>query len=241
MVKSILGGKVKIVCHERKPVLIGNLLTGILLTSLILMSPSFLQISFSQGPNANSNMVNGTLEIGGKTKINASSATDIPNATETTGAVDSKYDAARDQFLRVWDTLEFHPIVATFVNESAKLGNGVYQEHSNVFNPGETMALYVQPIGFGHKEITGQNGEKLFLMNFTADIIFTFQNGTIIGGGQDVPAGQLMSHYKNTEVYLHLFLTNDNPLPKGDYKINYKITDEVSGKSFKLTKDVRIA
>lgn len=89
MVKSILGGKVKIVCHERKPVLIGSLLTGILLTSLILMSPSFLQISFSQGPNANSNMVNGTLEIGGETKINASSATDTPNVTETTGAVDS--------------------------------------------------------------------------------------------------------------------------------------------------------
>jgi hypothetical protein len=221
--------------------LIGSILTGILLTSLILMSPCLLQISFSQGLDANSSKVNGTLENGGGARVSASSVMDTPNATETTVAVDSKYEAARDQFLKVWDTLEFHPIVATFVNESTKLGNGVYQEHSNVFNPGETMALYVQPVGFGHKEITGQNGEKLFLMNFTADIIFTFQNGTIIGGGQDVPAGQLMSHYKNTEVYLHLFLTNDNPLPKGDYKINYKITDEVSGKSFKLTKDVRIA
>lgn len=221
--------------------LIGSILTGILLTSLILMSPCLLQISFSQGLDANSSKVNGTLENGGGARVSASSAMDTSNATETTVAVDSKYEAARDQFLKVWDTLEFHPIVATFVNESAKLGNGVYQEHSNVFNPGETMALYVQPVGFGHKEITGQNGEKLFLMNFTADIIFTFQNGTIIGGGQDVPAGQLMSHYKNTEVYLHLFLTNDNPLPNGDYKINYKITDEVSGKSFKLTKDVRIA
>jgi hypothetical protein len=220
--------------------LIGSLLTGILLTSLILTSPCLLQISFSQGLDANSGKVNGTLENGGGAKVNASSAMDTSNVTETTVAVDSKYEAARDQFLKVWDTLEFHPIVATFVNESAKLGNGVYQEHSNVFNRGETMALYVQPVGFGHKEITVQNGEKLFLMNFTADIIFTFQNGTIIGGGQDVPAGQLMSHYKNTEVYLHLFLTNDNPLPKGDYKINYKITDEVSGKSFKLTKDVRI-
>lgn len=221
--------------------LIGSILTGILLMSLIFMSSSSLQISFSQGPDVNSSKVNGTLEIGGVAKINASSSMDILNATETTHAVDSKYEAARDQFLKVWDTLEFHPIVATFVNESAKLGNGVYQEHSSVFKPGETMALYVQPVGFSHKEITGQNGEKLFLMNFTADIIFTFENGTIIGGGQDVPAGQLISHYKNTEVYLHLFLTNDNPLPPGDYKINYKITDAVSGKSFKLTKDVRIA
>lgn len=213
----------------------------IVIISLILVSTVYFNVSYSQSPNANTNSANGTVEIGGGARINASSAMDIPNATETTGAVDSKYEAARDQFLKVWDILEFHPIVATFVNESAELGNGVYQEHSNVFNPSETMTLYAQPVGFGHKEIMGQNGEKLFLMNFTADIIFTFQNGTIIGGAQDIPAGHIVSHYKNTEMFLHLFLTHDTPLPKGDYKINYKVMDEVSGKSFKLTKVVRVA
>lgn len=125
--------------------------------SLIFMSSSSLQISFSQGPDVNSSKVNGTLEIGGVAKINASSSMDILNATETTHAVDSKYEAARDQFLKVWDTLEFHPIVATFVNESAKLGNGVYQEHSSVFKPGETMALYVQPVGFLLERICWKN------------------------------------------------------------------------------------
>ena len=174
------------------------------------MGSVFLQVSYSQGPNV------------------------------TTSTTDPKYEAARDQFLKVWDTLSFHPIVATFVNESAELGNGVYQEHSNVFNPDETITLYAQPIGFGHKEITGQNGEKLFLMNFTADIILTTQDGTLIGGAKNIPAGQIASHYRNTELFLHLFLTHEKPLPKGDYKVNYSVTDQFSGKTFKITKDLKV-
>ncbi len=59
------------------------------------------------------------------------------------------------------DQLEFEPLVVTFVNASDLIGNGQYQEHSNVFAPGEEIVLYVQPIGIGHKQIQGQNREKL--------------------------------------------------------------------------------
>jgi hypothetical protein len=170
--------KVKIVAHKREFMSCGSIKPAFVILSLILMGSAFLQVSYSQGPNV------------------------------TTSTTDPKYETARDQFLKVWDTLTFHPIVATFVNESAELGNGVYQEHSNVFNPDETITLYAQPIGFGHKEITGQNGEKLFLMNFTADIILTTQDGTLIGGAKNIPAGQIVSHYRNTEMFLHLFLTH---------------------------------
>ena len=52
-------------------------------------------------------------------------------------------------------------------------------------------------------------------MNFTTDIILTTKNGTIIGGGQNIPSGQIVSHYPNIETYLHLFLTHEKPLPKG--------------------------
>ncbi len=38
-----------------------------------------------------------------------------------------KYEAAREQLLKVWDTLQFEPRVATFVNESAVIGNGQYK------------------------------------------------------------------------------------------------------------------
>ena len=93
-------------------------------------------------------------------------------------------------------------------------------------------------MGFGHKEITGQNGEKLFLMIFTADIILTTQDGTFIGGAKNIPAGQIVLHYRNTEMFLHLFLTHEKPLPKRDYKVNYSVTDQVSGNTFKITKDL---
>lgn len=215
----------------------GSIKPAVVILSLVLLGSVFLQVSYSQGPNVNSGNVNGTLE-GGDAGMNASSS--IASSTETTGSTDPKYEAARDQFLKVWDTLRFHPIVAIFVNESAELGNGVYQEHSNVFNPLETITLYAQPVGFGHKEITGQNGEKLFLMNFTADIILTKADGTPIGGGTNIPAGQIASHYRNTELFLHLFLTHDKPLPKGDYKVNYSVTDQFSGNTFKITKDLKV-
>ena len=216
----------------------GSIKPAVVILSIVLMGSVFLQVSYSQGPNVNSGNVNGTLE-GAGAGMNARSS--MANSTEqTTSTTDPKYEAARDQFLKVWDTLRFHPIVATFVNESAELGNGVYQEHSNVFNPDETITLYAQPIGFGHKEITGQNGEKLFLMNFTADIILTTQDGTLIGGAQNIPAGQIASHYRNTELFLHLFLTHEKPLPKGDYKVNYSVTDQFSGNTFKITKDLKV-
>jgi hypothetical protein len=188
----------------------GSIKPAIVIVCLILMGIVFLQVSYSQSPNV------------------------------TTSTIDPKYETARNQFLKVWDTLTFHPIVATFVNESVELGNGVYQEHSNVFKPDETISLYAQPIGFGHKEINGQNGEKLFLINFTGDIMLTKQDGTPLGGGKNIPIGQIVSHYPITEMFLHLFLTHDDPLPRGDYKVDYTVTDQVSGNTFKITKDLKV-
>jgi hypothetical protein len=154
-----------------------------------------------------------------------------------------KYEAIREQFLKIWNTLGFHPLVVTFVNatESSFLGSGQYQVHSNTFKPGENIVLYVQPIGFGHKQIEGKDGEKLFVMNFTADILISAQNGTILGGGQNIPISNLVSHYQNTEMYMHLLVTQSSPLPKGNYVINYRVTDETTGKDFDIVKNIRIA
>jgi hypothetical protein len=185
--------------------------------SLVIMSSAFIQTSYSQEPTSNSSLsTSGTFS-------------------------EMKYEAAREQFLKVWDTLEFEPRAAAFVNESEVIGNGQYQEHSNVFPPGETIVLYVQPIGFGHKQIQGQNGEKLYLMNFTADIVLSTKNGTIIGGGQDIVLSQPISHYRNTELYTTLTVTQTDPFPRGDYVFKYTLKDQTTGKSFDITKDVTIS
>jgi hypothetical protein len=198
----------------------------IAMLSLVIMSSAVIQTSYSQQPTANSSL--------GLTMISNNSQTDsTPNVM--------KYEASREQFLKSWDQLEFEPRVATFVNESEVIGNGQYQEHSNVFPPGENIVLYVQPIGFGHKQIQGQNGEKLYLMNFTADIVLSTKNGTIVGGGQDITLSQPISHYRNTELYTTLTVTQKNPFPTGDYIFKYTLKDQTTGKSFDITKDVTIS
>ena len=198
----------------------------IAILSLVIMSSAVIQTSYSQQPTSNSSS--------GLTMISNNSQTDsTPNVM--------KYEAAREQFLKSWDQLEFEPRVATFVNESEVIGNGQYQEHSNVFPPGENIVLYVQPIGFGHKQIQGQNGEKLYLMNFTADIVLSMKNGTIVGGGQDITLSQPISHYRNTELYTTLTVTQKNPFPAGDYIFKYTLKDQTTGKSFDITKDVTIS
>ena len=144
----------------------------------------------------------------GLAMISNNSQTDItPNVM--------KYEAAREQLLKAWDQLEFEPRVATFVNESEVVGNGQYQEHSNVFPPGETILLYVQPIGFGHKQIQSQNGEKLYLMNFTADIVLGTKNGTILGGGQDIA---LSRAYFTLSQYGIICYTNGYPNKSVSYR-----------------------
>jgi hypothetical protein len=198
----------------------------IAILSLVIMSFVVIQTSYSQQPTSNSSLGLTTISNNSQTASN-------PNIM--------KYEAAREQFLKVWDQLEFEPLVATFVNGSDVIGSGQYQEHSNVFAPGEDIVLYVQPIGFGHKQIQGQNGEKLYLMNFTADIVLSTKNGTIVGGGQDIPVSKLISHYRNVELLATLTLTmHSDPSIKGDYLAKYILKDQTTGKSFDITKDVTI-
>ena len=199
----------------------------IAILSLVIMSSAVIQTSYSQQPTSDSSL--------GLTMISNNSQTaSTPNIV--------KYETAREQFLKVWDQLEFEPLVATFVNASDVIGNGQYQEHSNVFAPGEEIVLYVQPIGFGHKQIQGQNGEKLYLMNFTADIVLSTKNGTIVGGGQDIPISKLISHYRNIDLFATLTLTlPPDPSIKGDYLAKYTLNDQTTGKSFDITKDATIS
>ena len=75
-----------------------------------------------------------------------------------------------------------------------------------MFNPDETITLYAQPIGFGHKEITGQNGEKLFLMNLYSQHYINNTRWDSLGGAKIIPASQMVSHYRNAELSLHSIL-----------------------------------
>jgi hypothetical protein len=128
----------------------------------------------------------------------------------------------------------------TFVS-SEPGGYGIYEERkSNVFKPGETFLLYVEPLGYTYGTVTDEDGNTLYTMNFTLDFIISDKNGNILGGQEDIPVSNIVSHHQNKELNLDISIEQSSPFPPGDYVITYRITDENSGNSFDITKDVTV-
>lgn len=147
---------------------------------------------------------------------------------------------AKQQYLSVWNQTAFNATFSTYVQEFSAVGYGVYEEHEDVFAPGETMVLYVEPEGYDHEQVIDENGDTLYVMNFTADYFISDANGTELQAIEDVPVGMIASHRPNTELFLELSLTQEQPFPVGNYEVRYVITDEVSGESFEIAKQVRV-
>ena len=60
---------------------------------------------------------------------------------------------AEEKVYEAWGKLGLTERTYTFVSEPSK-GYGMYQEkQSSIFKPGEKVITYVEPIGFGWKEL----------------------------------------------------------------------------------------
>ncbi len=199
---------------------------------------------FTQSANNDTTTTTETLANNTATNMTTTTTTNA-NATNITATGNMTIEDAKELYLSVWNQTEFNATFSTFVKPFSAAGYGVYEERSNVFAPGETIVLYVEPVGFAHRQIIGEessNNNTLYLMNMTADYKITAANGTELQLIEDVQVGSITSHRPNTEMFLTLTITpQDQPLPVGDYVITYSVTDEVSGKSFKLEKEITVA
>jgi len=166
-------------------------------------------------------------------------------ANITTTAPNMTLDDAREQYLSIWNQTKFNATFSTFIEPFSAAGYGVYEERSsNVFAPGETIVLYVEPVGFDHRQILDDEGNNntLYLINMTAGYEIASANGTELQLIEDVPVVNITSHRPNTEMFLTLTLTQDvQSLPLGNYVITYSVTDEVSGESFQVEKEITVA
>lgn len=90
-------------------------------------------------------------------------------------------------------------------------------------------------------QLVQTNGETQYLMNFTADLVITDTEGTVLGGFQDLPISEIISHHQNKEVNLVVTLSQSSPFPEGNYKVLYTVHDEPSDNTFEITKDVTIS
>jgi hypothetical protein len=168
-------------------------------------------------------------------------------AANVTATNNMTIEAAKELYLSVWNQTEFNTTFSTFVEPFSAAGYGVYEERSNVFAPGETIVLYVEPVGFAHGQVIDEEGgsnnnSTLYLMNMTADYEIAAANGTKLQLIEDVQVGSITSHRPNTEMFLTLTLAQEvQPFPVGNYVITYSVTDEVSGESFELQKEITVA
>ena len=134
----------------------------------------------------------------------------------------------------------FRSAFDTFVS-SEPAGYGMYEDRkSNIFKPGETFLLYVEPVGYTYGTVTDSDGTRLYTMNFTLDFIISDKNGTVLTGQQDIPISNVVSHHQNKELILDISIDQSSPFPPGDYVITYRVTDNNSGKSFDINKNVTV-
>jgi hypothetical protein len=153
----------------------------------------------------------------------------------------TEFKALRDQYLQSWEKLNFQSVMDTYVVGGTDSGYGVYEERgSNTFAPGETLYLYVEPVAFSHKQTLDSKGNTLYSIDMSADITIT-SSGTIVASIKNLPVSKLVSHQKNTEIFLLLSLSQSQPFPKGEYEITYVVKDNPSGKTFDIVKNIKIA
>jgi hypothetical protein len=77
-------------------------------------------------------------------------------------------------------------------------------------------------------------------MNFTADLVITDPEGSVLGGFQDLPISQIVSHHQNKEVNLVITLSQSEPFPEGNYELQYTVHDVPSGNTLEIAKDITI-
>lgn len=145
-----------------------------------------------------------------------------------------------NQTLTTSDEEIFRSQFDTFVSADPE-GYGMFEEkESNIFSPGETLWLYVEPVGYSYGNATDENGDQLYTMNFTADVTISTPDGTIISGQEDVPLSTLISHHQNKEVMLVMSVDQNPPFTPGDYVMGYTFTDENSGEDFDIKKGITV-
>ena len=135
----------------------------------------------------------------------------------------------------------FHSALDTYVTSEPQ-GYGIYEERqSNVFSPGETLLLSVEPAGMTYSPITAEGNGQLYNSKMSTDITISDNEGNILAEVPDLPVSDIISHHQNKELFLQLSLDQQSPFPPGDYVINYVVNDDISGESFEIVKEITIS
>jgi len=116
-------------------------------------------------------------------------------------------------------------------------GYGMYSERtSNVFKSGDKIFTYVEPLGYGWKNLSG----GMFEMNFVTDLVMKAENGDVVVDQKAFATNVLQSHEANMEFSMDFTLTLTEA-PVGKYKIEYTIHDISSRQDSTFDQDIVVA
>jgi len=135
---------------------------------------------------------NGNATTGHSYTFRSFNLTEIPpqslpdnNLTLSSNAFSSSdLQIARQYYLYIWRHMPLNYSFNTFVNPNSARGFGVYSVHANSFKPGESIILYLEPIGFGYSSIKTKTPHTIHQISFTVNAsIFTIK-GKKIGSNE---------------------------------------------------------
>ena len=129
--------------------------------------------------------------------------------------------------LRLKSPLSF--AVATFVDKPGSNYGMFHPRASSEFEASEKLRVYAEPIGYGWKKV----GE-IYQTHLVADAALLSPAGKVLWGQREFGVFKLASRHRFVEYMMNLTLSVDG-VPKGQYVLEYTVTDKVLGNSAKMT------
>lgn len=134
----------------------------------------------------------------------------------------------REAIFEVWKQAPLSIPTATFVTAPAD-GYGIFTPRpDNSFPVGETLLVYLEPIGFDWKAVDG-----FYTSLLTVDFDLTSPDGKVLAGQKGFGKFDFKSHVPNSEYMANLTL-NVSGAPAGDYVLVLTVNDENGGGSAKV-------
>ncbi|GAB4536325.1 MAG: hypothetical protein Tsb0019_37730 [Roseibium sp.] len=134
----------------------------------------------------------------------------------------------RAALFEAWREIPLSIPVALFVTAPAD-GFGIYTARpDSVFPKGETLRIYLEPVGFDWSEKDG-----LYNSLLTVDFDLAAPDGKVLAGQKGFGRFDFRSHVPNTEYMANLSLDVAGA-PEGDYVLVLTVNDEAGGGSAKV-------
>ena len=142
-----------------------------------------------------------------------------------------KYDSLA---MEAWEKMPFGIKRAILVPKEAT-GYGMYSKRkSNKYLSGEDILIYVEPIGFGHKDLG-----NFYRIDMESDLIVQDENGKVLGKLKGFGKFKFDSNERNREIYLSLTISLGKA-PAGKYLLIVPIRDNIKNQTAEFKIPVEI-